>query len=410
MPVDFRIALSFVHRPAGRARNVTGMASVGALAGLCAAGTVQAETMLVPYVNSSTTYESNVFRLQDGEEAAALGNSSKSDVIFNNAIGLDAGFNWSNQRIFAKLEGSRFQYLNNDQLDQDAYALSAGMNWSLLSRISGTLTASNTQTRSSFANGDITVLNRQRQRDLAATTRFKLGNDLELDLGFSNNLLKVPAIGAPNFEVEQNTYTSSFNYVGINRLRVGVTGSYIDGDFRGTANGSRFVTYSGAGTIGYDASDISKFLLAVGYTTRDDKASQTKTEGLTGNLSYIRELTGKTSMNVSLTRSVDASDFGDNAVVNTGASVALTYSATARINATLAYSYLNSDFKAIGTTVNVFNGRTDDLHTVRLAAIYQAFDWLSISPSFAFEDRTTTIEGFDFDAFIVGMQFAAKFQ
>jgi len=386
------------------------LALLAPAAALFGTGAAHATVTLVPYLNSSTTYESNVFRTPDDVVFAPEDNQSKSDVVFNNAVGLQGSYLWSNQRVFANVEGSRFQYLNNDQLDQNAFQLSGGLEYSLLSRVTGTLSAASSQTRASFANGDITVLNRQRQRDLGATTRFKPGNDLDFTAGFNNNVLKTPAIGAPDFEVEQNTWNTALNYVGINRFTIGVLGTYSTGKFSGTATNSGFNSYSGAGSLGIDASDISKFLLTLGYTIREDEATQSETKGLTGGLTYNRELTGKTAVNLGVTRSVDASQFGDNTVINTSVDAGLNYSATARISATLSYNFVNSKFKAIGTEATPFTGRTDEQHTVALAAIYNAFSWLNVSPSVAYESRTANVDGFDYDAYIVGIQFIARLE
>ncbi len=383
---------------------------IPAAAALFGTGTARAEATLVPYINSTTTYESNVFRVDKDFVFPADDVRSKSDVIFNNAAGLEGNYRWSNQRLFATAEGSRFQYLNNDQLDQNAFQLRGGLEWSLLSRVNGTLTAANSQTRSSFANGDTTVLNRQRQRDLGATTRFKPGNDVEFSAAFNNNVLKTPAINAPTFQVEQNTWNTTLNYVGINRFTIGMLASYSLGKFSGTATNSKFESQSAAGSLGYEASDISKFALSIGYTTREDKASQTKTKGLTGSLVYNRELTGKTAGTLGVTRSVDASQFGDNSVINTSVFLGLNYSATARITASLNYNYLNSKFKAIGTANTVFTGRTDDQHTVTLRAVYDAFNWLKVSPSVGYETRTANLDGFDYKAYIVGVQLTARLE
>lgn len=375
-----------------------------------AAGAARAETALVPYVNSTTSYESNIFRTPDGFDFGPGDARQKSDVVFDNAIGLEGSYQWSSQRLYAAVEGSRFQYLNNSQLDQNAFELRGGLDWSLFSRVTGTLSASNSQTRASFANGDTTVLNRQKQRDLDATIRFKPANDLEFLGGFNNNLLRTPAIGAPGFEVEENTWNSTLNYIGINRFTIGIVGSYSRGQFSGTANNSSFRSYSGAGSIGYEASDISNFVLSVGYTVRDDEATQSSAEGLTGSLLYNRELTGKTSLNLGAARSVDASQFGDNSVINTSVNLGLNYDATARITARLAYAYLNSDYRTIGTVITPFTGRTDDQHTVTLSAAYAVLDWLSLAPSLVYETRTANIDGFDYDAFIVGFQLMARLE
>ncbi|WP_293369516.1 outer membrane beta-barrel protein [Nevskia sp.] len=384
--------------------------AIAAVLALAAAGHAQAETTLIPYVTSLTTYDSNLYRVSSNAQLPVGADGSRSDLIFNNAAGLEGVYEWAQQRFYGTVEGSRFNYLNNTSLDQNAFRFEGGLDWSLLGRVKGSLTAARSRTRSSFDNADNTVRNTQNQRTLAATTQFKLTNDLEVNGSFTNDVMRAPALNAPSFRLEQNTASTALNYLGINRWTLGVIGSYGYGNYSGTGTDSTFTQYAGSGTLAYEASDISNFQLAAGYTTREDAGRGGSTSGFTGSLGYARELTGKTSLNINLARAVEAFQAGDNSVIATSASIGLAWEATAKIGATLNYGYTTSEYRATGDVVTPFTGRTDDVHTVEFGVNYEALRWLQVSPALGYDRRTANQPGFDFDAFSASLQLTARLE
>lgn len=369
-----------------------------------------AETTFVPYVSSTTQYDSNLYRIDKGQ-ALPGEDRSKSDLVFNNVAGLESAVTWSQQKLYATVEGSRFDYLNNSALNQNAFRLLGGLDWSLLGRINGSFTAANSRSRASFANADTTVLNTQRARVFGARTFFLLTNDVRFTGTYANNTTRQPAINAPSLRLEENTSTAALDYLGVNRVTMGLLGSYGFGDYSSVDFGSSFKQYAGAATLGYEATGLSKFRFAAGYTTREDAARGGKTQGFTGNIGYARELTGKTSVDVNLSRTLESFAAGDNSVIGLNAYGALNWEATAKIKTTLSYGYTRSDFRSSpGAAANVFTNRKDDFHAIRLVTTYEALRWLNVAPSFGYERRTTNVGGFDFDALALSLQLTARFE
>lgn len=368
-----------------------------------------AEATLVPYVSSTTSYDSNLYRVQTRAQVPQGPNRAKSDLIFTNSAGLDSAYTWSQQRLYALAEGTRYDYLNNSDLGQNAFRLQGGLDWSLFGRVKGSLTAANSRSSSSFANANTTVLNSQRTRTFGASTNFLVTNDVRFTGTYTNNVQRLPALTATDLRLEENTSTAALDYLGINRWTVGLLGRYSFGDYSGTGIGSSFDQYSGSATLGYEISGLSKFRFAAGYTTREDAIRGGKTSGFTGAIGYSRELTGKTSVNVDLSRSVDSFVAGDNSVVSISVYGGLNWEATAKLKSTLSYNYVRSDYRSSPGTVTVFTGRRDDVHMIKLAAGYEALRWLTVTPAFGYDRRTTTIGGFDFDSAQASLQLTARF-
>lgn len=114
-----------------------------ALAGLAAAA-AHGETSPY-YIGSSLSYshQSNVLGLADGQDVNAalsqLGYTSKSDNV--TSLALVGGFDQqiSRQRVFGDLTLRNNQYAHNDLLNNNSYALTTGLDWQTVNRLSGTV-------------------------------------------------------------------------------------------------------------------------------------------------------------------------------------------------------------------------------------------------------------------------------
>ena len=121
------------------------------------------------YIGASQTFtqESNLYRLADG--AATPDGVSKADLISSTALlaGLDQPL--GRQRVYgsATLRSSKFR--DNKDLDNEGYALRAGLDWETVNRLSGTLEASAERSLARF-NTD-TELGVQTRRNIEDQTR-----------------------------------------------------------------------------------------------------------------------------------------------------------------------------------------------------------------------------------------------
>lgn len=376
-----------------------------ALPVLVGSGVAEAETTFIPYVSSTTSYDTNIYRVTDKSQVPVVqGKQVDADFIFNNAVGVDASYLLAQQRFFVKAEGSRFNYLNIPSLNQNAYNYGGGLDWTLFGRIKGTLSGTEVKTRASFADRDTTRLNTQQTTTLGATTAFLLTNDVNFNAGYNVRILQTPARNAPTLRLDERTSSAAINYIGINRLSAGITGSYTTSNYRGTAENNRFKQYSGGTQVQYVASDISNFALTLGYSKRQGAS------GVTGGLNYRRELTGKTSANFAFLRAVESFDAGDNSIISTGGSAGLVWAATSRIETTLNYSYTDSVFRDATAAPTDFTGRRDQAHAVNLGAAYEVRDWLVLSPLVTYARRDSNVPISNYDGFVFSMQVRAQWK
>lgn len=85
-------------------------------------------------VAQAVTHESNLFRV---DAATPIGRLSRSDTVSNTSLvaGLDQPI--GRQRVHANARLGTNRYRNNDYLDDSSYALTTGLDWSTIERVSG---------------------------------------------------------------------------------------------------------------------------------------------------------------------------------------------------------------------------------------------------------------------------------
>ncbi len=161
------------------------------------------------YVGAAQTFtqESNLYRLGDG--VAAPAGASKSDLVSSTALlaGLDQPV--GRQRLYgnATLRSSHFR--DNSQLDNEGYALSAGVDWETVGRLSGKLEASADRSLARFDTD--TEIGVQTRRNVEDSTRLfteaRIGVVTEYTLQASLEH-RERRFSAPEYERRENRQTT----------------------------------------------------------------------------------------------------------------------------------------------------------------------------------------------------------
>jgi hypothetical protein len=121
-------------------------ALLGAVVGFALSAPVLAETS--PYYLggvASLTHLTNVLALPDGVDQIPTGYSSKSDEVLTLALIAGVDQTIGRQRVFGDATLRNNRYRKNDLLDNNSYALNAGVDWQTIERLSGRISAQATQ-------------------------------------------------------------------------------------------------------------------------------------------------------------------------------------------------------------------------------------------------------------------------
>lgn len=309
-------AASVVNPPASSAHSAHSVPSVALCALLAmAAGTATAETS--PYYIGGAqafSHETNALRLGDSESPPE--GYSRSDTI--SSTSLLAGLNqpFGRQRAYANLALRSTRYSNNSVFDNQGYSANAGLDWSTIERVSGTLKLSANRALASFGITEVGLLsqkNLETTQALDATVSVGLVTQYSFEAALGHrrvrNSLDQSTIQSRNFDQDNASVGVRWRPTGASNFGLsvgGAKGRYPQ--FRTNATGDgyvedRFTRRDIELTAGLQPSGLSSLdaRLSVGKTSYDLN-NQRDFSGVTGSIGWMWQPTGKLRFNSRISR------------------------------------------------------------------------------------------------------------
>jgi hypothetical protein len=373
------------------------------------------QTHLTPYADSAYEHDSNLFDLSNAEpEVVGAHGPTLSDNVLKIRAGFDSAYDWSQQELFAIVEGRRFIYDNFSELSHDEYLLHGGLKWKLDSVLDGIVDYQRERSMVSFLQYNETQFAStqvflQLQSIATASINLQVTPEWRLESQGELNDLKSPRPGLLNLDLREDSIHEALRYLGFANLSAGLDVQYLDGrfengDFLETPN---YHESSAALAADYTLSGLSVFHGAVGYSDRT-QAQGGSISGLTGLVAYQRDLTGKTSINLKLSRAINTYLTSAAPEVDTAAEIDLTWSATNKIKVAAGYQYLHSNYAAADIIGFLSAARVDHMQTPTFSVKYQPVDWLLVHPYFQYQSRVSTVNLYTFDGTVVGIELEAR--
>ena len=321
---------------------------------MLACGAAVAETS--PYyigVNQAFSYDSNVFRLPQGQAEASSWSSTSVVAGFDQHYG--------RQRFYASGNVAANVYQQLGELDNTSYALNAGWDWATIERLSGKLFVSTNQNLGNYGGENDTLIrtkNVQNGTRAFATAEYGLLSLILFDARLAYNGTRYSAQEYARYELTQQSGSLGVRKQFGGQLVLGAggvytTGSYwaIDRDFdRADAYLSGYWTPTGQSTLSGRLSYSSWDYTGLNpYTT----------SGLTGWAKWDYVPTGKLSFNTLLSYDTLANsgltDLGGGAIGQLGDTNQLTaafkfgvdyaFSEKLKFNASLDFYRRNQDYQ-----------------------------------------------------------------
>jgi hypothetical protein len=380
-----------------------------------APGAALAQTHFTPYADAAYEYDTNYFALPT-KEPPPLGNDgpTRSDSFEKYKAGIDAAYDWSLQELFLDAEGRRFEYTHFTTLDHDEYLVHGGLKWKLASLLDGVFDYQRERSQVSYLNFNAnqaayTQLYLQTQDIATASINIQITPEWRLENHGKINNLDSPRPGYPDLTVRENSIDEGFKYTGFANLSAGLVADYLDGRF---TSGEFLVTpkyhqTSAEFAADYTLSGLSVFHGAVGYTNRDQEQAG-NVSGLTGLISYERDLTGKTSVSVRFSRAINVYVTAAAPEIDTTAEIDAVWHATTKIGVIAGYQYLHSNIGATDIIGVIAPSRVDRMQTPSLSVKYQALDWLSLRPYVQYQTRQSSFDVYSFTGAMYGVELEAR--
>jgi hypothetical protein len=182
---------------------------------LAAAGSAGAQTSPW-YVGAAQTFthESNLYRLADGADESQV--RSKSDTLSSTALlaGLDQPV--GRQRLYGTLSLRNNRFQDNDNLDNESYALRAGVDWETANRLSGNLDLSANRSLAQFDTftdtGVLTERNIERSDRVSATVRLGVVTQYTAEASLEHRQVDFSAAAYDRRENRQTTATAGLRW------------------------------------------------------------------------------------------------------------------------------------------------------------------------------------------------------
>lgn len=379
--------------------------TVAALLGACDA---LAEVDFKPYAAVEYAHNSNVFAQR--QDLSSTG-EERSDASLTYGAGLDVLGQFGRQQLTLSAKGSRERYQEFDQLDHDEYDASLQWDWKFARIFDGMLSYGQLQRMVPFADTQESTTDLLLEKGARGTAEVNVAVTpaWRVETQAVRTDFDSPRPGAPNLQQKETLVGAGLKYVGVARLSAGLEFTDTDGEVSGSPDttDSEYKQKTAQFAANYEVSGKTSLAVSLGRTKREDDV-QGDVSATTGALSYAHTLTRKTSVNVEVNRAVNSylTQDGVQSELSTGADLGLTWRVTGKTSFGLTAGYHESKFPGQAAS-EIVDERKDDFVYAAFEINYQMLRRLLIRPFVRYEDRDSNDPTFVYDSKVAGVQIRA---
>ena len=383
-----------------------GLLAIFSLLGVCPLSAF-AQANFTPYAAGDIEHNSNLYFIPNGTPPPS-GGSTRADTVLEGRAGLEGDYLLDRQTFYARAEARRFHYDQFTTNNHSESLVNAGVKWKLGHLLDGVFDYQRERRMVPFL--DLikpTTVILETQNVASGTANLSVTPEWRLAVRAKDSTLDSPRPGAPQLSLHETTVGAGLLYGGLANLSAGFDTVYINGTFRNdplAASPSYHQLTEGL-TANYTIAAHTQFKGLIGYTRRSD-AIGGGTSAITGSLEYLRNLTGKTTLNLKLSRGVDSYVTTSGNIIDTSAAAGVSWQATPKITAKVGYDWTQSLFSSSAQAAGT--SRTDHFQQAKLDVNYQALRWLSFRAYAHRQTRSSNQGEAQFNATIYGIEFIAR--
>lgn len=276
--------------------------------------TEDTEDTFMPYVRGLYGYDSNLFRLQNDQEAyAVLGTSNTAESYYTLAAGMDMNFRVSRQVIKAHAEYNQTWFGKYSMLDYDGRDAYLKWDWLLGSVARGDVGIAETLTQASYSNVKQPVSNLIRTRRNFFNAAIKLDNPWLVKFGAERTVSDNNASVLQEQDATVDTVNAGVQYSTRKGSTVELISQRSDGQYPnrqvvGLAPiDNDYLQWDNGVAVGWAPTEKTQVTGKLNYTQRNyAEVPQRDFSGLTGLLSMDWMVTDKTALKASVHRDIGA--------------------------------------------------------------------------------------------------------
>jgi Putative beta-barrel porin 2 len=379
-------------------------------ASLGGAAAAHADGTWTPYAAADLEHDTNIFDLpRSGPAPVGNNGPTYGDTFLEGRAGLEGTYQLDQQKFFGTAEFRHFAYRNFTELDHNENLFDGGLKWKLSRVVDGSVEYRHEQRMVQYYElSQTTDLILETENLAKASINLNVSPEWRLETHATDRDLDSPRNDVPGLSLHEESIREGVRYLGVAYLSAGLDAEYLQGRYEHdpTALTPDYHQTSLALAATYILSGLTNFTGTAGYTRRVDPTNA-GASGVTGSLSYQHYLSGKTSINVQLSRLLSTYVTTGGNEIDSTAGVMVNYQATYKILIRGGYSYTRSTFPEtpIGTT---FIDRVDRFQTGNVELTYQILHWLSIRPYARYQTRGSNDPMFSFNGTTVGVELLAR--
>jgi hypothetical protein len=366
--------------------------------------------VLTPYAAEEIERNTNIFDLpKSGGTPVGRNGPTFADTFFDTRAGIEGTYLLDNQKFFGTAEFRHFNYDNFTDLNHNEELFDGGVNWKLARNVDGLFEYRHEQRIVQFQDlAASTTLILETENNVTASVNVNLTPEWRLESLARDHHLSSPRNDVPGLSLHEDSIREGLKYLGVANLAAGVEAEYLDGKYNHDplALNPNYHQITAAFAATYVISGLTNFTGDLGYSRRADP-SNSGLSGVTGSIVYRHSMTGKTSVNVQVSRALNTYVTTGGNEIDTSAGATVNYQATYKILVRAGYSYTDSKFPGTPNGAATID-RADHLQFATLDLTYQVLHWLSIRPYARYQARHSNLETFTFDGNVIGVELLAK--
>ena len=360
-------------------------------------------------------YNTNVFDLQRGF-LPAPDYYSQIATYYAYGAALNLNDQISQQNLYLRATDTEYKYDHFD-LSHNEYALDGGWLWKVGDELNGTLDVSRAHVMVPFlaltteATQALQLYVSTDQRE-TATANYQFTPDWAFGVNGYTDRDVEPLEGEPNLRLSDSGAGVALRFGGNGEWRGVLTGDYQHGDY---ANAILYFSpaynqwdWGIGGTYqpnGAGSPTVVDF--GFGTSSRTSPSGVNDTSAWTGHLNVTRQLTGKTTLKLTLLRDVSSFVAAASAQVDSAAGISAIWQATYKTSFTSSYTFDYTVYPGQGPN---FGNRGDHIQYATFAINYLPTRSLTIMPYLNFQTRASNLDGANFNATQYGVSFTVSWQ
>jgi exopolysaccharide biosynthesis operon protein EpsL len=374
----------------------------------------------VNYIGSvGVNFDNNVFRLPDGvDPQIVLGKPGKSDFTNFVSFGVNIDKKYSNQGLVFNLTGTKLQYRNFSNLDHTSSSYKGAWNWQISSIFKGGLSFTRAQTLNNPADTRLYTRNLNTIDNASLNGNWMVDSRLFMTFGVSNGKTTNTTNSINNLGSHSSANEWGFKYETVQGKSIQLISRYLKSINSNQIPNPISLFDTGSNEKQLETKVIwnitGKSVLAANLIDTDHQNfnfTQRDFRGTQGGVNYTLSVSGKTTMNIALQRTLntwwdDASSY----YVADSISISPQWQIDSKSVTYVKINYSNNDYR--GAVKSGMPVRHDVSQSVLLGIDYSPQRALTISASLQHSSRSTapaTYAGYNFSDNTASLSVQANF-